>query len=182
MDKLSIFIDGGYLDKILTKDFSRARVDYDKLQKKISTNYNLLRTYYYCCPLYRDNNSTATEKDSQRKQDQWLFNLNRLPHFQVKLGYLKKYIDSNGEIKYGQKLVYTLFAVDLTSLSWQKSIQRAAIITGDGDFVPAIENIKNAGVVVSLYYSENSCAEQLITVCDERYIINKDFINSILRC
>jgi len=181
MDKISIFIDGGYFDKILKKDFGKAKIDYEKLQKKISTNYDLLRTYYYCCPLYRVSTPTAEEKDRQRKQDQFHYSLNRIPHFQVRYGYLQKNIDSSGEIKYEQKLIDILFAVDLTSLAWQRAIQRAAIITGDGDFIPAIENIKNAGVVVSLYYTSNACAEQLINICDERYSIDKTFIDSILR-
>jgi len=73
-----------------------------------------------------------------------------------------------------------LFAVDLTRMAWQRSIQRAAIISGDGDFIPAIEDIKNAGVVVALYYSENACADKLIEICDERIIINQEFIDSIL--
>jgi uncharacterized LabA/DUF88 family protein len=180
MDKMSIFIDGGYLDKILTRDFGKAKIDYEKLQSKISINYDLLRTYYYCCPIYRGSTPTLEEKEWQRKQDQFHYNLNRITHFQVRKGYLKRYIDSGGAIKYEQKLIDVLFAVDLTRLVWQKAIQRAAIITGDGDFVPAIEDIKNAGVVVSLYYTRNACAEQLINICDERYIIDQTFIDSIL--
>jgi len=180
MDKIAIFIDAGYLDKILKRDFAKAKIDYEKLQNKITANYDLLRTYYYCCPLYRGNPPTREEKEWQRRQDQFYFNLNRISHFQVRKGYLKKYTDSKGTIKYEQKLIDVLFAVDLTRLAWQKSIQRVAIITGDGDFVPAVEDIKNAGVVVSLYYTNTACAQQLINICDERTVINQDFIDSIL--
>jgi uncharacterized LabA/DUF88 family protein len=55
MEKCAIFIDGGYLDKILEKwkDFS---LDYEKLVKRLCdlSQCKLLRVYYYnCLPIIR---------------------------------------------------------------------------------------------------------------------------------
>ena len=72
-------------------------------------------------------------------------------------------------------------AVDLVRLSWDKQISKAILVTGDSDFVPAIEAAKDAGVLVQLYYSKSSIHDELLSVVDERECISKELIDSVAR-
>jgi len=107
--------------------------------------------------------------------DMFVFTLRRLPRFEVRLGKLSKIGDS-----FIQKRVDILMAVDLVRLSWGKQISKAILVTGDSDFVPAIEAAKDAGVLVQLFYSSSSIHDELLSVVDERIIIDDDLIKSVV--
>jgi uncharacterized LabA/DUF88 family protein len=184
MDKIALFIDGGYLAKILRNEFDSAKIDFQKLQELISAGNTLFRSYYYICPAYRSDPPTDQEKLVHANQTRFFDKLKLIPHFEIKFGILVKRdisCDRCGHttIKFEQKRIDVLFAVDFVRSAWNKSIQRAAIIAGDGDFAPVVKDAKDAGVMVNLFYSKNSIARELHDVCDERYIIDRNFIEKI---
>jgi len=174
MDKIGIFIDGGYLAKILEHEHSSKRIDLGKLQDKMKNHYDLFRTYYYICPPFQSTTPTDDEKTRLGNYDRFIYNLHKIPHFEIRQGILIETRDS-----FQQKRIDVMLAVDMVRTTWNRSMHRAAIIAGDGDFVPVINDIKNAGVIVCLYYSENAISKELLDVCDERTRINEEFINSI---
>ena len=53
MEKCAVFIDGGYLQKVLVR-YSNASIDYQKFSTLLSDNCPILRTYYYNCMPYWD--------------------------------------------------------------------------------------------------------------------------------
>ena len=56
MEKVAIFIDGGYLNRVVKNNFNEIDIDYVKLCDEICSRLNLnrLRTYYYnCLPIIR---------------------------------------------------------------------------------------------------------------------------------
>jgi uncharacterized LabA/DUF88 family protein len=176
MDKCAIFIDGGYLNKILKNSFNKADVDYLKLSEHISKELGLyrLRTYYYhCMPLVRKDN----EGDEERlaKIQKFLTKLRRLPRFEVKLGRLQ--IISG---KFKQKMVDVLMSLDIVEMCFNKNIQHAVLIAGDSDFVPAIKKAKDYGSIVHLYHHPESVHTQLLDEADERHPITERLISGIL--
>lgn len=46
MGKCAIFIDGGYLSKLLQNDFGGAHLDYQRLSDSLADSHDRLRTYY----------------------------------------------------------------------------------------------------------------------------------------
>ena len=60
------------------------------------------------------------------------------------------------------------------------------MITGDSDFIPAVNAAKETGVIVELFYyiSPNdggpSTHQELIRAVDERHLINEDLIKESL--
>jgi len=60
-------------------------------------------------------------------------------------------------------------------------IQKAVIVTGDSDFLPAIEAAKELGVLVTLYYSQSSIHDELLSAVDESYVINQNLISQVAR-
>ena len=169
MAKCAILIDGGYLNKVLENDFARVRIDIGKLGEELAGQLERLRTYYYHCMPHVSNPPTQEERDRYAAMDSYIFNLKKLPRFQFRQGKLQR-IGS----QFHQKRVDIWMAVDLVRMSSNKQIDKAILITGDSDLVPAIEAARDAGVVVELYYSPGARHDELLQSCDERLEITRN--------
>jgi len=106
--------------------------------------------------------------------DKFISRLTRLPRFQIRLGKLGRVGD-----EFVQKRVDILLAVELVRLSWSKSIGTAVLVTGDSDFVQAVEAVKDAGVLVQLWYTRNSVHNELIDAVDEYFPVTQELIDKV---
>lgn len=179
MDKCAIFIDAGYLTKT-TASLGYPKIDFLKLSEKLAGDDKRLRTYYYDCPPFIGGSPTLDERERKRKFDRFIYKIRRLPRFEVRLGKLKKY-KVQGEVKFEQKMVDILLAIDLVKLSVENTIQKAVLITNDTDFVPAIKIARDAGVIVELYRSKQDHNDALVEACDEWSFIDKGLVKEIKR-
>ena len=143
MDKAAVFIDGGFFAKVLD-DMGKPRIDFERLSDIMCEGNRRLRTYYYDCLPYQSDHPTPEERERYSKKSKWLDRLLLLPRFEVRLGRLSP--------RFEQKGVDILFSVDLVRMSWARQIDRAVLITGDSDFIPAVNAAKETGVIVELYY------------------------------
>ncbi|UCG69597.1 MAG: NYN domain-containing protein [Thermoplasmata archaeon] len=173
MDRAVVLIDGGYLAKVLDSDFNRAKVDFLKLSEELCKGSDRLRTYYYNCMPYQHDPPTDEERRRFSAMDRFIYTLRKLPRFEVRLGKLGRI---GGE--FVQKRVDILMAVDLVRMSWGRQIGKAIMVTGDSDFVPAIEAAKDAGVLVQLYYSRSAIHDELLMAVDDCFEITKELIES----
>ncbi|HEX9913885.1 MAG TPA: NYN domain-containing protein [Candidatus Bathyarchaeia archaeon] len=83
-----------------------------------------------------------------------------------------------------QKRVDNLLTVDLTRAIWKDNIYKAIIVTGDSDFVPAVEEANRAQILTHVYYlkSKNTTIhDELYMVCSERTEITKELLQKALR-
>ena len=176
MDRSAVFIDGGYLDKVLQNEFERARVDYRKLSDLVSQGTDRLRTYYYHCMPWQGNPPDPAERARFSSMDSFFYNLKQLPRFEVRLGKIAR-----RGADFQQKRVDVLLSVDLVRMSWDHQIQRAIIVSGDSDYVPAVLAAKDAGVLVQLYYHPNSVHDELRSACDDRFEITSALVQACSR-
>lgn len=176
MEKVAIFIDGGYLNSIL-KMLVIKNLDYKKLCDNICERIAKispvvrLRTYYYdCLPLICDNK----DRDKKRLADKQRFlqRLKRLPRFAVKLGKLQKIGDS-----FKQKRVDVLMSLDIVDMAFDKTVDHIVVIAGDSDFLPAIETAKDYGAIVHLYYHPQSIHNEVLDVIDELNELGKELFD-----
>jgi len=186
MGKVAVFIDGGYLDKVMFFDHGKKRVDLQKLIEQISKPDELLRAYYYHCLPYQSNPPTEEESGRFASMQRFVTAISRLPHFQIRLGKLAyRGIDENGEKIFIQKRVDTMVGVDMALLAGKGKITRVAFLSGDSDHIPAIEAVKNEGVVVTLWhgsYSKETCpSQELYNICDDRILLSTDLVSQILK-
>ncbi|MCK9229919.1 MAG: NYN domain-containing protein [Syntrophales bacterium] len=172
--KIAIFIDGGYLDKILKNN--SIRIDYCKLSEELSMGKTILRTYYYNCLPYQGSPPTDEEKSRFSGAQRFHRALERLPRYQVRTGKLAKRGD-----QYEQKGIDTLISIDLVNLSASGKISDAVLVAGDSDFNPAVRIAKEHGVNVFLCHSvnRNEYHDSLWEICDERIPIGRDFLEKI---
>jgi uncharacterized LabA/DUF88 family protein len=173
----AIFIDGGYLTKVLENEFSRPFLDYQKLSNVLAGTNQRLRTYYYDCMPYQGNPPTVEQSQKHSAKSRFIHSLTRgVQRFQFRQGRLRR--TASGQFE--QKRIDVLLAIDMVRLSSKKQIDTVVLIAGDSDLVPAVEASKEEGAIVRLYYSPRSVSDELLNVCDERYLINQSFINSAL--
>lgn len=181
MDRCAVFIDGGYVSKLLTNNFGRSRMDYGKFAKHVVDGCELLRTYYYDCPPYQSSQPTTEESTRFAAKDKFFHSLSRLSRFQVRLGKLERR-GVSPDFVFHQKRVDILLGVDMVELAATRQIQRAILVAGDSDFVPAIDAVKRYGVLTMLWHGPrvrgvgNTVHDELWDQFDERFEITNDVV------
>jgi uncharacterized LabA/DUF88 family protein len=178
-----VLLDNGYLAAILRDEFAQVRIDYLKFSETVSSGYHRLRTYVYDCLPYQANPPTDEQKLLYAGKIKFFQALQKLPAFEPRFG--KQRPRGAGYI---QKGVDVLLAVDLVRLSSKSQIQKAFLVAGDGDYVPAVKAAKDEGVSVTMYHSgafqadENGrfhpkYSNELWDVCDDRKVIDSRLID-----
>ena len=173
-DRVAVFIDNGYVSKILQNG---VRMDFMKFCETACGDKERLRTYFYDCMPYQSESPTDEEKDKYARYCKFRDSIEKQPRFQMRFGKLSKTYDGH----YAQKRVDILLAVELVRLSWSHQIGHAILVTGDSDFVPAVEAAKDAGVITTLYYSRSSIHDELLRAVDERCELTDAFLESVKR-
>ncbi len=139
MGVAAVFIDGGYLEKVLRYDHKRPGIDFEKLSHVMSEPNEHLRTYYYHCLPYQSNPPTPEERSRYSKRHGFTTALSHLPRFEVRLGKLAyRGNDPQGNPIFIQKKVDCMVGVDMALLASKGKITTAAVFTGDSDLVPAM--------------------------------------------
>ena len=188
MDRTAIFIDGTYLNKLLEREFNRARIDYHLLAQHLARGVDILRTYYYHCPPHQSSPPTEDELARVRSSEQFFAALRRLPRFEVRLGKLAyRGQDNDGRPIFIQKRVDIMLSVDLVQLAATRQITRAVLLAGDSDFVPAVQVAKGHGVLTVLCHgpirpgTNNTVHHELWSECDDRFELTGDVIDTLRR-
>jgi len=78
-----------------------------------------------------------------------------------------------------QKGIDVLFACDLVRLAASRLIEKAVIIGGDADFVPAVAIAKEEMIITKLCYVPGHCSPHLWNICDERMVLTQEFIDRV---
>lgn len=180
--RCAILLDAGYIEYITRQEFPNIQINYDKLVKEISANDSLFRTFYYNCLPNLDFSTPEDEKNLYEGKLNFFEALKFLPRFEVRLGALSRYEDQDSNaLSFHQKRVDILMVVDMMQLALSKQIDHLIIATGDGDLIPAIQAVKQAGILVTLWHGslrgKAAPNRELFQICDERYelsrIVNK---------
>jgi len=176
---VAVFIDGAYLDKLLKNEFPGTRVDLDKLARLLAGSDQILRTYYYDSPPHVGDPPTPEERQRQSSRDSYFAALGRLPRFTVRLGRCVKRHDDDGTARYEQKGVDVWMATDIVLLASKGKIDKAILVTGDSDLIPAVEIARDEGVMVHLYHG--ATPGPLWDECDDRTRMSGDIIDQVRR-
>jgi len=180
--RIAVFIDGGYLEKIIKNEFGEVTIDFSRLVEALVGGRELLRTYYYNCLPYQSNPPTREESERFARKERFFSYLRRLPRFSVRLGKLAyRGVGADGQKEFEQKGIDTLLSIDMVNLAATKQVSNIILLAGDSDYIPAVEVVRTHGVGVILYHSQNrrSYHMDLWQVCDERFPIDENLINKI---
>lgn len=161
-----IFIDGGFFEKI-TKYYNNSpewidkgwKVDIGKFCDNLCKQLGLTReeTYYcYAKPYLKKKNKNERDIQFIRRKENFISKLKYIPNTIPLLGRLQPVWNDRREIiKYRQKGVDVLFAINMLRLTYTREIKNFIILTGDGDFVPVVDMVRNEGKRVILGDTES---------------------------
>jgi uncharacterized LabA/DUF88 family protein len=186
MGVCAVYLDAGYVEKVLQFEHPGRRIDYGKLATVMVGKDELLRAYYYNCLPYQSNPPTVEEKERYDKKYRFVDALNYVPRFQVRLGQLALVgIDAEGKKIFQQKRVDLMLGVDMALLAGKGKITSVALFTGDSDTIPAVEAVKQEGVIVRLWHGalkgDQSPSRELYKICDERTELTSQIVTTILQ-
>ena len=181
----AVFLDGAYLEKVLTIDFGQQEISMEKLALELAKPEELLRAYYYHCPPFQSNPPTPEEKERYSRRHRFYTALSYIPRFEVRLGRLAfRGLDEYGKEIFIQKRVDCMIGVDMAILASKERITSVSLLSGDSDLIPAIEAVKREGVVVALWHGSTKDSlpgVDIVQISDLRFPINQEFINKVLR-
>jgi len=172
-ERVMIFIDGSniyHIIKNILPDKKPNEFNFEKFAKHLAEDRKLIRTYYYNAPLDRNK-----DEDSYIKQQRFFDKIQRIPNFTFVLCRMQKR-KVNGKIAYEVKEDDIHLAVDMVKMAYNNAYDTAIIVSSDGDFVPAIQAVKEIGKNVENIGFENKFSYHLQQQSDRFFKLKKEIV------
>lgn len=178
--RVSVFIDGNNfyygLRKLYGKDKSLKKFNFEAFSKYLAGKDKVVDIFYYNAQLDRELNSE--KYDSQKS---FFEKLKAIPNFHLILcKLLKRNITGTNKVYYIIKEDDINMAVDMVERACGDNYDVALVVSGDGDFVPAVKAVQRKNKKVINIYFEHSSSRNLKSHCDSsleltRHILDKFF-------
>ncbi len=177
MKRVAVFIDGNNfyygLRRIYGKNKSLKVFDFKKFSEFLSGKDKIVNIFYYNAQLDKENNQE--KYDSQK---QFFEKLKEIPNFHLILcKLLKRNITGTNQIYYIIKEDDINMAVDMVEGACENRYDTAIIVSGDGDFVPAVKAIQRKNKIVQNIYFEHSSSRNLKSHCDTSLELTKNILD-----
>lgn len=168
-ERVIIFIDGSnfYHSVKETFEIHDNQIDFKKLIGILRAERLLIGVYYYNASLDMKYN-----KDVYWKQQKFFADLRKIPGFNVILAYMRKVTKPDGKIEYSVKGDDINLGIDIVSLAYEDQYDTAILVSGDGDFAPAIKRVQKLGKKVENAYFSVSRSSLLKQVCNSSILLN----------
>jgi len=168
--KVMIFIDGSNLYHVLLKNCGRSDLMFSSFGEKLTGKNRSLKKIYY----YNVRQELEGKIKIPEEQKKFLSSLHRINNLEVKLGIWK---EQNGSIV--EKGVDVLLATDLVLNAVKNNYDHAIIVSGDGDFFPAIDAVKKEGKKVEVAAFESNISREASESADKVLKLRKSFFNNL---
>lgn len=167
--RVMIFIDGSNLYHVLKQNTDKRDLDYKKFSQKLCGDRELIRTYYY--------NIRHEDPDNPRlaeSQDRFLHSLYETEYLEVKLGIWKQ----RGQTMV-EKGVDVMIAADLISHAYEDHYDTAILVSGDADFYPALQVVKDTGKQVEVAAFDSNLSSEAARFSDSIIKFNKTYFDDL---
>jgi len=177
-ERVAVFIDGSNFYHGMRATFGsvRSSVESDDLFKKLVSalagNRMLVFVRYYNAPLDR-----RYDRARYDRQQSFFSKLRRIPGFSVVLNTLRKSRRADGSIEFRIKGDDIHLATDLISNAYEDHYDTAVLVSGDGDFAPAVMQVQKLGKKVENAFFRVSHSSFLKRICDKS--VNLDSLLSV---
>ncbi len=168
-ERVMVFIDGSNLYHVLGDVCGRHDLNFGKFAEKIAGDRRLVRTYYY-----NIRQSSGLDAGASAEQDKFLQTLRDTPYMEIRMGVSKRHGDSMVE-----KGVDVFMATDMVAFAFMDLYDTAIVVSGDGDFFPAIQTAKNQGKHVEVAAFNNNLSAEAANVADVTVALNKTYFTGL---
>jgi len=168
-ERIAIFIDGSNFYHSVKDSLSitHEMIDFAKLIEILRKNRLLIGVYYYNASLDRGYN-----EDVYWKQQRFFSELRKIPAFHTILCHMRK-IKRGKDFEFAVKGDDIHLATDMLSFAYENTYDTAILVSGDGDFTPAIKKIRKLGKKVENAYFSASRSGLLKQVCNESIFLDE---------
>ena len=175
-EKVSIFIDGNNfyfgLKKIYGEDSNLNRFNFRKFCDFLAKNRKISKVYYYNAPL-----DITKDIEKYKSQQRFFDKLSRIPNLKLVLCKLiKRKIKDTEQYYYVLKEDDIHMAVDLVKGAFKNEYDTAILVSGDGDFVPAVKVAQEQSRKVENIYFKKSASANLKYECDKSIRLTKEIL------
>lgn len=158
MEKVLVFIDGGFISKVSYNLGERSHLKYDlvRFAKRLTGKEELIfsKLFYYNAPPYQSEIPTREQKERKEKYDKFISKLKISggDEITVREGRLQRTKNEKGEFMFKQKGVDTHLIMDLMTIPVvYPKIKKIILVASDSDFVPIVNRLKQFEIEVMLY-------------------------------
>lgn len=181
MKRVIVFIDGNNfyfgLRKLYGKNKNLKYFDFEDFAEFLSGKNKVVSIYYYNALLDKEHNSEKYES-----QKEFFKKLKKIPNFNLVLcKLLKRNITGTDQVYYIIKEDDINMAVDMVENAWDDKLDIAVLVSGDGDFVPAVRSVKKKNKLIKNVYFKNSSSRHLKNFCDESLELTKENLNKFFK-
>jgi len=177
MKRVAVFIDGNNfyfgLRKLYGKNKSLKNFDFEKFSQFLAGKDKVVGIYYYNALLDKEHNP-----DKYDSQKEFFEKLKKIQNFNLVLcKLLKRNITGTNKVYYIIKEDDINMAVDMVENAYDNNYDVSVLVSGDGDFVPAVRSVKKKNKLVKNVYFKNSSSRNLKSFCDESLELTKENLN-----
>ena len=180
MDRVAIFIDGNNFYhglKYVYKDKKLINFNFEKFANFLSRGRKLIKTFYYNAELDK-----SKDFDKYGSQERFFDEIKKIPKFSLILcKLLKRKIRGTDQYYYILKEDDIHMAVDMVEGAFNDDFDIAIIVSGDGDFVPAVKAIQKKGKVMENIYFKKSSSRNLKQHGNDSLELTKDILNEFFK-
>ena len=170
MQRVFAFIDGSYIRASAADACGSQCIDIRRLALEITArrgvhDARLVRTCYY------DAEPQEHLEPADPVLARYWKEMERLDDVELRFGYLKA---KSRKTPRQQKGVDVLLAVDLVVGAFTGIFDAAILVSGDADFVPAVQEARRRGVVIVLASFKGTTSEELVDACDRVFYLDDE--------
>lgn len=178
-ERVIIFIDGSNFYHMLKDTFgdSKKLIDFDfnAFARFLVNGRKHIRTYYYSAPLDK-----KRDEETYSKQQRFFEKLKKLPDFELILCRMQKR-KYEGETLYQVKEDDIHIAVDMVKFAYNNAYDTAILVSTDGDFIPAVNAVKEKGKRVENIGFDVKFSWHLKQKCDRFSQLSKKDLSQFFR-
>ena len=167
-NRVVIFIDGSNLYHSLVEECDKQNLNFGKFVKALSRRISnrLLRAYYY-------NVIRKDQSDPMYKGEVGFLNaIREMPFIDLRLPAERAMFQQDTAID-------VMIAVDMVSMAYRDVYDHAILVSGDGDFVHAVREVKWVGKQVYVAAFRNNLSIALKREVDEYIELDNEFFNDL---
>ena len=175
MERVSVYIDGAnflYGLRSIKSRYTNFNFDFGRYVNHIVGKRVLIEVYYYDASL-----KSARDPELFKQQQVFFERLKKIDKFRVIICRRQKSTKSDGTDSFKIKEDDIRLALDMFRDATKNKYDTALLISGDGDFVPAVEYVKLEGKNVENYFFEGRVSYGLLSKCKASYPIDKKIAN-----
>ncbi|MDD5191595.1 MAG: NYN domain-containing protein [Candidatus Nanoarchaeia archaeon] len=179
--RTSIFIDGNNfyhgLRHIYGKDKSLKRFNFQKFLNSLAKSNEIQEIFYYNAELDKSHNLKK-----YKSQKQFFDNLSKILNLKLILcKLLKRKIKGTNKYYYVLKEDDIHMAIDMVEGACDDRFDIAILISGDGDFVPAVKAVQRKDKIVKNIYFKKSSSRNLKEHCDKSLELTKEILDKFFK-